>query len=60
MDHQIKAIVDYYPNLRIQVNKGEVHRIIHRRIDRGSLWLGARRTGEYRIDAHGERQKCPT
>jgi hypothetical protein len=54
MDYQIKAIVDRYPNLRIQVNKGERHRIMHRRIDRGSLWLGSRRAGEYGVLANGD------
>lgn len=39
MDHNIKALVDRYPNLRLQVNLGNRHRIIHRHIDRGSLWV---------------------
>ena len=53
MDHNIKAHVDRYPNLRLQVNLGNIHRIIHRRIDRGSLWVGIRRAGVYNIGANG-------
>lgn len=54
MDHHIKVLVDRYPNLRLQVNLGNRHRIIHRRIDRGSLWVGIRRTGDYVIGAGGD------
>ena len=54
MDLNIKALVDRYPNLRLQINLGNRHRIIHRHIDRGSLWVGIRRTGEYNIGAGGD------
>jgi hypothetical protein len=39
-EYHVKAIVERYPNLHLQVNKGEIHRIMHRHIKHGSLWLG--------------------
>jgi hypothetical protein len=39
LDHKIQTIVDRYPNLHLQVNKGERHQIMHRRISHGRLWL---------------------
>jgi hypothetical protein len=39
LDHKIQAIVDHYPNLHLQVNKGERLQIMHRPISHGSLWL---------------------
>ena len=43
LDHKIQAIVDRYPNLYLQINKGERHRIMHRPISPGSLGIGASR-----------------
>jgi len=54
MDLNIKALVDRYPNLRLQVNLGNRHRIIHRRIDRGSLWVYPFQTGEYTYGPTGD------
>jgi hypothetical protein len=54
MDQDIKAIVDRYPNLRLQINLGNRHRIIHRRITRGSLWVYPLRSGAYTIAVNGE------
>ena len=54
MDLNIKALVDRYPNLRLQINLGNRHRIIHRHIDRGSLWVYPLQTSAYTITANGE------
>jgi len=45
MDSDIKAIVEQCPTLRLQVNKGERHRITHSGVRRGSLWVQPRTNG---------------
>ena len=53
MDRTIKAIVEQCPMLRVQVNKGERHRIMHNGIRRGSLWVTPR-THWYCVEPTGE------
>ena len=53
MKSDIKAIVKQCPMLRLQVNKGERHRIMRSSIRRGSLWIEPRIKG-YSINTTGE------
>jgi hypothetical protein len=53
MNRDIKAIVDLYPLLHLQVNKGERHRIMRSDIKRGSLWI-APRVHYYSVTPSGE------
>ena len=50
---EINAAVQRYPNLRLQVNKGEIHRIRKDGITSGSLWLEKQREC-YRLQLTGE------
>jgi hypothetical protein len=50
---EINAVVQRYPNLRLQVNKGERHRIIKNGVSRGSLWL-AKQSERYRLKLTGD------
>jgi len=53
MNTDIKAIVEQFPLLQLQVNKGERHRIMRSGIKRGSLWI-APRAHYYSVTPSGE------
>ena len=53
MNSDIKAIVDQFPSLSLQVNIGERHRIMRTGIKRGSLWI-APRLHYYSVTPSGE------
>jgi hypothetical protein len=53
MNSDIKAIVDQFPTLSLQVNIGERHRIMRSGIKRGSLWIAPRVRG-YNVIPTGE------
>lgn len=53
MNREIKAIVEQYPVLHFQVNKGERHRIMRSGIRRGSLWI-THRVNYYCVAPTGE------
>ncbi len=50
---EINDAVNRHPNLRLQVNKGERHRITRQGISRGSLWL-EKQTEYYRLKLTGD------
>jgi len=53
MDAKIKTAVSSYSNLTLQVNDGEIHRIMRADIRRGSLWFEPRKQG-YTVCLTGE------
>lgn len=53
MNSDIKAIVDKFPSLSLQVNVGERHRIMRSGIKRGSLWI-APRVSYFSVTPSGE------
>lgn len=53
MNSNIKAIVEQFPSLSLQVNIGERHRIMRSGIKRGSLWIAPRVCG-YNVSPTGE------
>ena len=53
MDSNIKSTIEQCSKLRLQVNKGERHRIMHSAVKRGSLWVEPRRRS-YNILPTGE------
>lgn len=50
---EINAAVQRYPNLHLQVNKREIHRVRRNEITSGSLWLEKQMQG-YRLQLTGE------
>jgi hypothetical protein len=50
---EINAAVQQYPNLRLQVNKHEYHRVTKNGVSRGSLWL-AKQSECYRLKLTGD------
>lgn len=45
MNSDVKATVEQCPTLRLQLNKGERHRIMRNGIKSGSLWITPMRNG---------------
>lgn len=53
MDKKIEKIIEGKSNLKLKLNKGERHRIIHNNVKRGSLWFTPRVNG-YSVCPTGE------
>ena len=53
MNSNIKDVVDNCPSLHLQINVGNRHRISHRKISRGSLWIGPH-TNNYYVEVTGD------
>ena len=53
MNSNIKDVVDNCPSIHLQINVGNRHRISHRKISRGSLWIGPH-TNNYYVEVTGD------